>query len=81
MSTLLESSTTLGLWPPPDAPYHDLSFLNVARQIDLIQIVSFCSKMGYTNQSSTSHGVKAEIVSAVAKVRTRLNGLNLRDFE
>jgi hypothetical protein len=81
MSSLLESSTTLGLWPPPDAPYDELTFKNVAHKINQLQIVSFCSHMGYTNQSSTSHGVKAEIGSALEKVKMRLSGLNLRDFD
>jgi hypothetical protein len=81
MSSLLESSTTLGLWPPPDSPYYELTFKSVAHSINQIQIVSFCSHMGYTNQSSTSHGVKAEIGSALEKVKTRLSGLNLREFD
>lgn len=49
--------------------------------INQINLVSFCTKMGYTNQSSNSHGMKTEIGSCLGKIRNRLSGLNLKDFE
>lgn len=81
LGSLLESSTKLGLWPPPDPPYTDLTFKFVVHEIMQIKVVSFCSKLGYTNQPSGSHGLKAEIGSDLAKVKTRFSGLNLKDFD
>ncbi len=81
LGSLLEGSAKLGLWPPPDPPYRDLNFKFVAHEVMQINVVSFCSKMGYTNQPTGSHGVKAEIGSALVKLRTRFSGLNLKDFD
>ncbi|KAK0108250.1 hypothetical protein ONS95_003068 [Cadophora gregata] len=81
LGSLLESSTSLGLWPPADLPYRDLNFKFVAHEVMQIKVVSFCSKMGFTNQPSGSHGVKAEIGAAIGKVKTRFSGLHLKDFD
>ncbi|KAL5321943.1 hypothetical protein ACEPPN_009908 [Leptodophora sp. 'Broadleaf-Isolate-01'] len=81
LGSLLESSTNLGLWPPADAPYRDLNFKFVAHEIMQIKVVSFCSKMGFTNQPTGSHGVKAEIGAAIGKLKTRFSGLHLKDFD
>lgn len=84
LGSLLEGSANLGLWPPPDAPYRDLNFKFVVHEIMQIRVVSFCSKMGHTHVptgATGSHGVKSEIGSALAKVRTRFSGLNLKDFD
>ncbi|KAL2071693.1 hypothetical protein VTL71DRAFT_12928 [Oculimacula yallundae] len=81
LGSLLESSTNLGLWPPADEPYQDLNFKFVANEVMQIRIVSFCSKMGFTNQPTGSHGVKAEIGGAIAKLKTRFSGLHLKDFD
>ncbi|XMA07479.1 hypothetical protein WAI453_000270 [Rhynchosporium graminicola] len=80
LGSLLESSTSLGLWPPADAPYPDLNFRFVAHEVMQIRIVSFCSKMGFTNQPAGSHGVKAEMTAAIGKLKTRYSGLYLKDF-
>ncbi|KAI9048420.1 hypothetical protein LZ554_007256 [Drepanopeziza brunnea f. sp. 'monogermtubi'] len=81
LGSLLESSASLGLWPPADAPYKDLNFTFLVREVMQIKVVSFCSKMGYTNQPTGSHGVKAEIGSALVKLKTRFSGLNLKDYD
>ncbi|KAJ5041272.1 uncharacterized protein L3040_005820 [Drepanopeziza brunnea f. sp. 'multigermtubi'] len=81
LGSLLESSTSLGLWPPADAPYKDLNFTFLAREVMQIKVVSFCSKMGYTNHPTGSHGVKAEIGSALVKLKTRFSGLHLKDYD
>lgn len=81
LGSLLESSSKLGVWPPPEAPYLDVTFKNLMVDINQINLVSFCTKMGYTNQSSNSHGMKTEISSCLGKIRNRLSGLNLKDFE
>ncbi|OWP06775.1 hypothetical protein B2J93_8832 [Marssonina coronariae] len=81
LGSLLEGSARLGLWPPPDAPYQDLNFTFVVREIMQINMISFCSKMGYANQPTGSHGVKAEIGSALVKLKARFSGLSLKDFD
>ncbi|KUJ15817.1 uncharacterized protein LY89DRAFT_96981 [Mollisia scopiformis] len=81
LGSLLESSSKLGIWPPPEAPYFEVTFKNLMADINQINLTSFCTKMGYTNQSSNSHGMKTEINAALGKVRNRLSGLNMRDFE
>ncbi|KAK2624994.1 hypothetical protein QTJ16_005363 [Diplocarpon rosae] len=81
LGSLLEGSARLGLWPAPDPPYKDLNFKFVVHEIMQINVISFCSKMGYANQPTGSHGVKAEIGSALVKLKTRFSGLNLKDFD
>jgi len=81
LGSLLESSSKLGVWPPPEAPYYEITFKNLVIDINSINLMSFCTQMGFANRSSSSHGMKTEINSALGKVRNRLCGLNMKDFE
>ncbi|CZR60555.1 uncharacterized protein PAC_10451 [Phialocephala subalpina] len=81
LGSLLESSSKLGVWPPPEPPYLEVTFKNLIVDMNQLNLSSYCTKMGFTNQSSSSHGMKTEIGSALSKVRNRLSGLNLRDFD
>ncbi len=80
LDSLLVSATKIGIWPPPPPPYNGLTFKDIAYDINQLDVVSFCSRTAYTSSTSRSHGIKAEIGSSVEKIRSKLSGLNLKDF-
>ena len=80
LDSLLVSADKIGIWPPPPAPFVGLTFKDVAASINQLDIVSFCSKTPYTRSTSKSHGIKSEIGSSIEKIRTKLSGLNLKDY-
>lgn len=80
LDSLLVSATKIGIWPPPPAPFNGLTFKDVAHDISQLDVVSFCSRTAYTSATSRSHGIKADIGSAMQKIQNKLSGLNLKDF-
>ncbi|KAB8295027.1 hypothetical protein EYC80_006974 [Monilinia laxa] len=85
LGTLLQSSTNLGIFPVPDLTDTSLAFNYVVSQIRKVQVVALCDKIspfrGFAYHHWSTHGVKQDIDTELAKLEKRLSGLEMGDFK
>lgn len=58
-----------------------MTFKGLVEGMNELRLMSFCTQQGFANKGASSHGMKTEICGSLGKVRNRLMGLNMRDFE
>ncbi|KAL3420522.1 hypothetical protein PVAG01_06967 [Phlyctema vagabunda] len=78
LGSLIKSSAVAEIWPPPDAPYHDISFNSLAIQVQEMQIFDICTRGDRYN--SFSHGVRDTIQASLSSVEDQFQGLCLDSF-
>lgn len=77
--SLLRSSEKAGFWPdPPLAPYQDLSWNDVARQLRKVEIKVLCEVIDFKHGTTIpGHGLNQEIK---ALANRKIEGLDVFTF-
>jgi hypothetical protein len=83
LGTLLKSAAAKGLYPPPEAPYPDVTLEEVISSVRSLELSSYCHQhFGSRHQYGrlVSHNVFEQICWQATAVGN-VSGLNLSDFK
>lgn len=85
LGSLIKSSSKIGIWPKPEAPFNGRNFKDVACTIRSIRVLDVCNKTSSRRwnshgPSSNCHGLEDSIEALMKSVEAGLDGLELSDY-
>ena len=80
---LMKRMASVGLLPPPEPPYKDLSFAGLAKQVRDMELPTLCEvwpRRGHYGFSPSSCNIKTIVDASISSLEDQLCGLDLGDF-
>lgn len=81
LGSLIKNSSTIGIWPKPNAPYEGIVFKDLTAKLRDLKVFNVCNhNWGRYQSCSDAHGVKESIEASMSALEDAMCGLNLEDF-